>query len=843
MKSPAPEKRSFGARVADPRLWFGIVSASLVTWFAIHTAQHAPGPGPISQVHAAQPELAGASGCAGCHGESAQGGIEAMQRACVHCHTPIGEQLAATKGFHGTLENASDCGRCHGEHLGRDVAPFSAETFELAGFATREAYDHQSLSFNLVGAHSDLACVACHKKADAAVGTLAQGLELPDDHAVKHGRFIGLQQACATCHRDPHEGRFGASCADCHGQERPFAEAALFEHTAAFPLAGAHAGHACVDCHVPGSAHAIEAEAAAAPSGASVPLARQTNGAPTAVRSCAECHDSPHGVAFVAAQGSTCATCHSPELRGFAAAEEAHTRAAHAAVGFALVDAHAAVACEGCHDPSLPFDERHSKSATARAASACATCHDDPHRGQFGDALAQPGLCAQCHTVTTFAAHTFDAAAHAAAGFALDGAHTDVACNQCHPADPAAAPGAVASARFAGTPRACASCHEDVHGGTFDRAAATATVPATGPAPAAGRGVAANVAQEPAGCARCHDTTSFRGPAEGFEHARWTGYALAGAHAAVACQVCHLPEPNGGRRLGPVAASFRPGASRAELAACTACHGDPHDGRFEAVQVASLVDGRVGCARCHTTTDFAEVPPSRFDHGSWTGFELRGAHGETPCIRCHGEGVAPNQESIRDGRVARRLGVVAEHFSGPLDRCATCHENPHGERYDVHAPALVEGRVGCARCHAEVSFRVPRTFDHDWTGFTLVGRHADLACAKCHAPLAPNATGRSHGPVLGLSCAACHQDPHGGQFQVAGATDCARCHTPEASFKELEFDHATDTRFPLDETHAPLACAACHRPARTRDGRELVRYRPLGTACADCHGTTGRERK
>ncbi|NJN14530.1 MAG: hypothetical protein HC813_02580 [Planctomycetes bacterium] len=45
-----------------------------------------------------------------------------------------------------------------------------------------------------------------------------------------------------------------------------------------------------------------------------------------------------------------------------------------------------------------------------------------------------------------------------------------------------------------------------------------------------------------------------------------------------------------------------------------------------------------------------------------------------------------------------------------------------------------------------------------------------------------------------------------------------------------------DSRFRLDKTHAALDCAACHKPERI-DGKEIVRYRPMGMECSDCHGS------
>jgi hypothetical protein len=96
--------------------------------------------------------------------------------------------------------------------------------------------------------------------------------------------------------------------------------------------------------------------------------------------------------------------------------------------------------------------------------------------------------------------------------------------------------------------------------------------------------------------------------------------------------------------------------------------------------------------------------------------------------------------------------------------------------------------------------------------------------------------GRTFGRAAGRACADCHDDPHAAQFAVAGVTDCARCHASNGAFELVDFDHARDTRFALDAQHARLACSACHVPWATAAGERVVRYKPLGTQCADCHG-------
>ena len=72
--------------------------------------------------------------------------------------------------------------------------------------------------------------------------------------------------------------------------------------------------------------------------------------------------------------------------------------------------------------------------------------------------------------------------------------------------------------------------------------------------------------------------------------------------------------------------------------------------------------------------------------------------------------------------------------------------------------------------------------------------------------------------------------------RVDARTDCARCHTAGDHFRASVFDHDRDSRFALGEQHRKVACAACHRPAAQGEAK-VVRYKPIPTDCATCHGT------
>ena len=878
-----------------PGVALGAVSALLVVWFVWHDRGRVS-PGPISAVHERSAGI-DADDCSICHGERA----EELAAACGACHADVLGDVASGEGFHGRLAGpamaasraraaagsppaagadtpASDarpddartidapaadgaaadvpagaagradaegspgastpgvaragaCGLCHPEHHGAELALAGPAAFAHAGVADVESYDHAGLGFALGGRHAELGCESCHPNARKEL--LAKGEK----------RFGGLEQACASCHRDPHEGRL-PDCRACHGEEQPFERVALFSHTARFPLTGEHAKAGCVDCHARGSPHAIEASAAAA--------------ATRDVRACADCHESPHDRGFLAraaaelaaSERDSCERCHARDDAGFGAPDAELPRALHAASGFALVAPHAEVSCERCHHPEahLPPDEQSplswtSDPASAKAAAApgssdspadagafarahpgrstddCAACHIDVHGRQFARGPFAGEGCLACHDRHAFAPPAFDLATHARTAFPLAGAHAAVPCADCHAARPGHNGLPIGGRRvFADAPTECSGCHADAHRGFF----------------------AARASEDARGCELCHAADAvdasgalagFAAARERFDHAAATGFALSGAHAAAACEACHRPsarpDPTG-RTLGFLAETLS-----GDPRACASCHADAHYGFFAA-------RGLSACGSCHATDRFAPATDG-FDHAT-TGYALTGAHVRAACASCHP--ALPARDAA--GRSFARAPAAAADAAAA---CTACHADVHRGAFDRAGLAPeIAGARGCERCHTTEAFDAQREpFDHErWTGFALAGAHARADCAACHTPAPSGAFGHARG----VDCASCHPDPHVGQFAesfstVPGTvlkdsrgTDCARCHDAASpTWSTPRFDHAS-TRFALDATHRALACSACHRPAALPNGNTAVRYKPLGTHCGDCHAPT-----
>jgi len=200
--------------------------------------------------------------------------------------------------------------------------------------------------------------------------------------------------------------------------------------------------------------------------------------------------------------------------------------------------------------------------------------------------------------------------------------------------------------------------------------------------------------------------------------------------------------------------------------------------------------GTAPCASCHTDhegrdAEITVLDETTFDHTA-TDFELLGKHADASCDGCH----KPS----------------TKHRNAP-DTCESCHSDD-----DVH-----EGNLGsdCAGCHNPSDW-TDTEFDHSTTGFSLIGKHAEVECLSCHADQTHQNT-----PT---SCFGCHaeDDVHKGR----SGEQCDNCHNPSA-WTDTSFDHASNTDFSLEGKHAMLSCGDCHSEDPFDDVMDL--------GCVSCH--------
>lgn len=564
-----------------------VVGVALVTLITVALVALSPLPGPLARAHGRIDGLDGLSGCATCHHP------DGLARGCLSCHGEIAAQLEEERGYHHFLLSgrAPTCAPCHREHHGADFELVNQRSW---GAQTPRAFRHPHTTLALEGAHATLDCEACHRDRLAEPLTLSA---FPD--AVRGKTFLGLGQECISCHLDVHSGGLSGPCDTCHGQVT-FRPTDGFDHAVHLPLDGGHTAVRCARCHRipdPGTPRR--------PAPFPFHEARGTR--------CAECHDSPHRAVL----GAACESCHERSRPDWSRAAGRLSRETHALTGFRLDPPHDRAACDACHPRRLEFAERYPDPTSPgydRGEESCEGCHEDAHRGQFA---ARTPACVGCHRRDGFRPSRFGHEAHAAV-FPLDGAHAAVACSECHVEDAAAR-----TIRYAGTPRQCKVCHASPHGDQF----------------------AAEV--ESGDCDGCHSPRRERFRIRPFDHARRTGYALEGAHAAARCEECHVETIDTSREDAVSVRRYRRTPTD-----CQACHRDVHRGQFGRGE-------EEGCRRCHDS--FVSWSRLRFDHDTDSRFPLEGAHAGVDCSRCH------RSVRLADGQTLIQYRPVGR-------TCVECHD-------------------------------------------------------------------------------------------------------------------------------------------------------------------------
>jgi hypothetical protein len=681
--------------------------------------------------------------------------------ACRNCHVSLEFAKAPTQcaQCHADLHRGqfgSDCQKCH-----------TVQGWKVAVSAIQQHNNR----FPLLGAHSAATCEDCHRGAASGV-------------------FTGLSTACVSCHlKDYQSGRpldhvaahLPNTCDTCHSMDTW--QGARFDHAlfANFPLLGAHASLACTSCHVGG----------------------RFAGTPS---DCFSCHvtdftnvQNPNHVA--ANFSHDCAQCHTTAT--WANATFDHSKM----TSFPLTGAHASVTCAQCH----------VGGRFAGTPTACVGCHltdfnntTNPNHVQGGF----PTTCDTCHSTTNWQGAKFD---HSTTRFPLNGAHTTVACEQCHingnfvstPLDCVGChltdfqkttnPNHVTS----GFPQDCKLCHTTAQwqGATFDHNTATkfaltgvhATVQC---AQCHANGVFAGTPMQCAGChlsdyqkttnpnhvtekfsqdcATCHTTAGWTGAT--FNHNQ-TAFPLTGAHTTVSCDQCHV----NGRFAGTPTD-------------CSGCH----LADFQKTTNPNHVSGGFpnNCTMCHTTTQWQGAS---FDHSTATKFPLSGAHTSVPCSQCHVNGV----------------------FAGTSMQCVGCHLTDFQKTTN---PNHVAGGFSqdCIICHTTATWAGAQ-FDHSKTAFPLTGAHATVQCAQCHV----------NGQFAGTTtqCVGCHLNDYNTaanpNHKAAGfPQDCTVCHTT-AQWTGAKFDHST-TGFSLTGAHTSVQCIQCHANNN---------FSLNNAACITCHLT------
>lgn len=297
-------------------------------------------------------------------------------------------------------------------------------------------FNHDKTDYPLTGRHTRLECKACHPKA---------------------GKWqVAKYEYCLDCHQDGHPDQIKYTeaykgCEDCH-TTKGFSpsEYTVQEHAKTdFKLDGAHLASACIDCHKP---------------------LRRLKNTPQQIckrrfafdlTGCSECHTNPHGEGLNAELDKMgCEYCHVAAGWDSIAYE-------HENCGWPLEGRHEGLNCIQCHKPKVSKFKR-SKPWLPQFGTVknwCADCHKDIHQGQLeiakrvernrtGHINPFNSGCATCHTSTDWMAEKFDH--NRDSEYKLEGAHTSVTCDKCHPIEIIQG---VQTVRYRPLKHDCRDCH------------------------------------------------------------------------------------------------------------------------------------------------------------------------------------------------------------------------------------------------------------------------------------------------------------------------------------------------------------------------------------------------
>lgn len=374
--------------------------------------------------------------CADCHTDVHAGKLGIQ---CENCHTPVDwdnrvdifrlheNSLFPLTGVHAVLDcqichkteqyndfsNTNvDCKNCHlndymhtlnpsHQKSGFDLQCENCHRPNLASW--KNAFYIHSNKFPLIGGHSNLECIACHKET-----------------------YTNTTNECVTCHQtdystaiNPNHQTFGfpTICERCHNINSW--TGTVFDHVEAsgFALNGIHSTIQCLDCHVN----------------------NRLTGLP---RDCFGCHYTDYNSANDPnhQQGGfshICLDCHNEN--DWSPAEFDHDQ-----TNFPLTGAHFSVVCTDCH----------TNNQFAGTPTECYACHEQDYQSvEDPDHVTNnfDKVCTSCHNTTTWETAIFD---HSQTSFPLDGAHTNQSCISCHVIG------------YTNTPLECIGCHESDYDNT-----------------------------------------------------------------------------------------------------------------------------------------------------------------------------------------------------------------------------------------------------------------------------------------------------------------------------------------------------------------------------------------
>ena len=601
---------------------------------------------------------------------------------------------------HQSINGVTDCTTCHELSTGQPTFKCLDCHTEIAWRIKARKGLHATYNIK-VG--SSLECVTCHSEHNGEDFTLTKWDLKTFNHAQTGWRLEGKHsgQSCNQCHTPERISKSERSEVKVKDLTRTFLGVSPGCITCHQDQHKGRLGPNCLQCHTSSDWKTISvgkfdhsltrypltglhAEVACQQCHTPGPD-KQPRYTGIAFGNCTDCHSDPHRGGF----SQACQSCHSTAGWSKISAPGLNRTFDHSRTKFPLLGKHAEVECVQCHAKG---DFR-----KALTFQKCSDCHrPDPHGGQFAQ-RPDGNECSSCHSVDGFKPSKFGLKEHEASAYPLQGKHATLRCTQCHLPK---GRDAIYKMKF----QHCTDCHDDKHAGQFTAA------------PHFNR------------CENCHDLQKFLPSTFSLRRHNETPFGLTGSHLAVPCSDCHRQSTN-----------FKPRPTEVYhwlTLACTNCHADPHQGRFQTLMQQAGLNGKpLECEACHSAASWSEL--ARFDH-SKTGFPLSGAHQTTKCIECH---KSPNSTAV----------VINTNFGTAPTKCEACHADIHGVQF------AKAGVTPCASCHDSTRWK-PSLFDHDKeTAFALQGAHRNVRCEACHKLIEPvNGKAVLFYRPTPKDCSACH---------------------------------------------------------------------------------------
>ncbi|MFC1549851.1 hypothetical protein ACFL46_00980 [Candidatus Neomarinimicrobiota bacterium] len=340
-------------------------------------------------------------------------------------------------------------------------------------------------------------------------------------------------------------------------------------------------------------------------------------------------------------------------------------------------------------------------------------------------------------------------------------------------------------------------------------------------------------------CTDCHTTSSPSWLPAKFNHQSYTGYPLSGSHSIVSCNQCHQAEYNGTSQD------------------CATCHLEDFEmtGGVRYPNAPAHTQNTFytqNCEDCHFTTTWSDAS---IDH-NLTDFALTGQHNVVACNECHAINNYDLPQNCEECHIPNGIAQTNNtnssfnHDSHNLpDDCTLCHDTQswtdqlfshnlfsssdciqcHQVEHDqASEPQHTGDNIGinCSLCHITDAWQIDN-FAHSalQTNYELTGAHKSVDCSNCHV---------SYYSGTSQDCWSCHQKDYNStgiqNFDHIGhqlPEDCSLCHET-TSWNDLTFSHQNFTG---------QACGQCHSPEHENALNPVHSANNIGNNCTLCHNS------